>query len=299
MPFIKDNKNNCNRRWEDDISMNGNYITNMDELGETNNEIEIVHYNIPEKQEEKPKHVEKEPAFHTNGKIPIVRDPYEPKEYIYTKKEFEFKPGVTVLVGCNGCGKTTLLHQIKDYLKNKKVPVVSFDNLHDGGSNARAEAAAMNDFTFLATAAFSSEGENIVMNIGRLAQTLRPFIQTGESQNRGDRLCKAFARAVWGDQDEPEISNERWILLDAIDSGLSVDNIVDIKEYLFKTILEDAGDQVVVRIIISANEYEICRNEQCMDVHTGKYRTFKGYESYRKFILKSREIKNKRYHKDK
>ena len=92
-------------------------------------------------------------------------------------------------------------------------------------------------------------------------------------------------------------TNERWILLDAIDSGLSVDNIVDIKEYLFKTILEDAGDQVVVRIIISANEYEICRNEQCMDVHTGKYRTFKGYESYRKFILKSREIKDKRYGK--
>ena len=299
MPFIKDDKNNWNRRWEDDISMDGNYITNMDEFY-PDDEIETVHFNIPEKQEEEPKPVKKEPAFHTNGKIPIVRDPYEPKEYIYTKKEFEFKPGVTVLVGCNGCGKTTLLHQIKDYLKNKKVPVLSFDNLHDGGSNARSEAAAMNDFTFLATASFSSEGENIVMNVGRLAKNLRPFIQTGESQNRGDRLCKAFARAVWGDQEEPEVPNERWLLLDAIDSGLSVDNIVDIKELLFKTIIEDSESQgVVTRIIISANEYEICRNEQCMDVHTGKYRTFSGYESYRKFILKSRDIKNKRYEKSK
>lgn len=296
MPFIKDDKNNWNRRWEDDVSMDGNYITNMDEFY-PDDEIETVHFNIPEKQKEEPKPVEKEPAFHTNGKIPIVRDPYEPKEYIYTKKEFEFKPGVTVLVGCNGCGKTTLLHQIKDYLKSKKVPVVSFDNLHDGGSNARSEAAAMNDFTFLATASFSSEGENIVMNVGRLARTLRPFIQTGESQNRGDRLCKAFARAVWGDQEEPEVPNERWILLDAIDSGLSVDNIVDIKELLFKTILEDAGN-TTVRILVSANEYEICRNEQCMDVHTGKYRTFSGYESYRKFILKSRKVKDKRYNKD-
>ena len=295
MPFIKDSNSNWNSRWEDDISIDGNYITNMDELYNPDDEVEIVHYHIPENQEE-PKPVEKEPPFHTNGKIPVVRDPYEPKEYIYTKKEFEFKPGVTVLVGCNGCGKTTLLHQIKDYLKSKKVPVVSFDNLHDGGSNARSEAAAMNDFTFLATASFSSEGENIVMNIGRLAQTLRPFIQSGESQNRGDRLAKAFARAVWGDQDEPEVPNERWILLDAIDSGLSVDNIVDIKEYLFKTILEDAGN-TTIRILVSANEYEICRNEQCMDVHTGKYRTFKGYESYRNFILKSREIKNKRYEK--
>lgn len=297
MPFIKDDKNNWNHRWEDDISMDGNYITNIDELY-PNDEIETVHFNIPEKQEEKPKLVEKEPAFHTNGKITIVRDPYEPKEYLYTKKEFEFKPGVTVLVGCNGCGKTTLLHQIKDYLKSKKVPVLSFDNLHDGGSNARSEAAAMNDFTFLATASFSSEGENIVMNVGRLAKNLRPFIQTGESQNRGDRLCKAFARAVWGDQEEHEVPNERWLLLDAIDSGLSVDNIVDIKELLFKTIIEDSEAQgIKTFIIISANEFEMAREEQCMDVHTGKYRTFKGYESYRKFILKSRQIKDKRYSK--
>ena len=294
MPFIKDTKN-WNQRWDDDINYEGNGFTHIDEV-QFDDEVDIVKFDIPDKQEEEPKPVEKEPAFHTNGKIPIVRDPYEPKEYIYTKKEFEFKPGVTVLVGCNGCGKTTLLHQIKDYLKSKKVPVVSFDNLHDGGSNARSAAAAMNDFTFLATASFSSEGENIVMNVGRLAQTLRPFIQTGESQDRGDRLCKAFARAVWGDQEEPEVPNERWILLDAIDSGLSVDNIVDIKEYLFKTILEDA-ENTTVRILVSANEYEICRNEQCMDVHTGNYRTFSGYESYRKFILKSREIKNKRYDK--
>jgi energy-coupling factor transporter ATP-binding protein EcfA2 len=295
MPFIRNDKNNWNQRWDDDINYEGNGFTQIDEVM-VDDEIEIVKYNIPEKQKEEPKPVEKEPAFHTNGKIPIVRDPYEPKEYIYTKKEFEFKPGVTVLVGCNGCGKTTLLHQIKDYLKSKKVPVVSFDNLHDGGSNARSEAAAMNDFTFLATASFSSEGENIVMNVGRLARTLRTFIQTGESQNRGDRLCKAFARAVWGDQDEPEVPNERWILLDAIDSGLSVDNIVDIKELLFKTIIEDSEAQgIKTFLIVSANEYEICRNEQCMDVHTGKYRTFSGYESYRKFVLKSREIKNKRY----
>ena len=294
MPFIKETKN-WNQRWDDDVNYEGNGFTHIDEV-QFDDEVDIVKFDIPDKQEEEPKPFEKEPAFYTNGKIPIVRDPYEPKEYLYTKKEFEFKPGVTVFVGCNGCGKTTLLHQIKDYLKNKKVPVLSFDNLHDGGSNARSEAAAMNDFTFLATASFSSEGENIVMNVGRLAKNLRPFIQTGESQNRGDRLWKAFARAVWGEQEEPEVPNERWLLLDAIDSGLSVDNIVDIKELLFKTIIEDSESQgVVTRIIISANEYEICRNEQCMDVHTGKYRTFKGYESYRNFVLKSREIKNKRY----
>ena len=296
MPFIKDDRNNWNRRWEDDVSMDGNYITNIDELY-PDNEIETVHFDVPEKQEEEPKPVERQPAFNTDGKIPIVRDPYNPHEYIYTKKEFEFKPGVTVLVGCNGCGKSTLLRHMKEYLKSKKVPVISFDNLHDGGSNARSQAAAMNDFTFLATASCSSEGENIVMNMGRLAQTLRPFIQTGESQDRGDRLCKAFARAVWGEQEEPEVPDERWLLFDAIDSGLSVDNVVDIKELLFKTIIEDAGSTKIY-IVCACNEYELARGEQCLDTHTGKYVNLPDYEAYRKFVLNSRKIKDKRYAKN-
>lgn len=295
MPFIKDNKN-WNQRWEDDLSMDGNYITNMDELY-PNDEIETVHFNIPEKQEEEPKPVEKQPAFNTDGKIPIVRDPYNPREYIYTKKEFEFKPGVTVLVGCNGCGKSTLLRHMKEYLKSKHVPVISFDNLHDGGSNARAKAAYEGNFTLVATSATSSEGENIILGLNTLASNLRPFIQTGESQDRGDRLCKAFAKAVWGDQNEPEIPNERWLLFDAIDSGLSVDNVIDIKEYLFKTILEDAGDTKIY-IVCACNEYELASGEQCMDTHTGKYVNLRTYEAYKKFVLKSREIKDKRYNKN-
>ena len=295
MPFIKDDKNNWNRRWEDDVSIEGNYITNMDELY-PDDEIETVHFNIPEKQDEEPKPVEKQPAFNTDGNIPIVRDPYNPREYIYTKKEFEFKPGVTVLVGCNGCGKSTLLRHMKEYLKSKKVPVISFDNLHDGGSNARSLAAYEGDFTYMSTSCVSSEGENIILALGRIAQTLRPFIQTGESQDRSDRLVKAFAKAVWGDQNEPDIPNERWLLFDAIDSGLSVDNVIDVKEYLFKTILADAGDTKIY-IVCACNEYELANGEQCMDTHTGKYVNLRNYEAYKKFVLKSREIKDKRYGK--
>jgi hypothetical protein len=187
---------------------------------------------------------------------------------------------------------------MKNFLKDKKVPVVMFDNLHDGGSNARSLAAYEGDFALLSTGMTSSEGENILININRLASKLRPFIQTGESQDRSDRLVKAFAKAVWGDQNEPEVPNERWILLDAIDSGLSVDNVIDIKEYLFKTILEDAGDTKIY-IVCACNEYELASGEQCMDTHTGKYVNLRTYEAYKKFVLKSREIKDKRYSKSK
>ena len=215
---------------------------------------------------------------------------------LYKKGTITINEGITVLVGCNGSGKTTLLHQIKDRLKEEGIPVLSYDNLKEGGSRAVSSAGFYGDFNFMATAMASSEGENIVMNIGKLASNLRAFIKNGEIKGNSDALAKAFAKAMWGNNEgeEKEIPNERWLLLDAIDSGLSVDNIVELKEYLFKTILEDAGDTKVF-IVVSANEYEIARGENCFDVYNGKYVKFSNYERYRNFILKSRENKDKRY----
>lgn len=43
-------------------------------------------------------------------KFQLERDYYEEGLNLYKKKTIEIKPGVTVLVGCNGIGKTTLLH---------------------------------------------------------------------------------------------------------------------------------------------------------------------------------------------
>lgn len=105
-----------------------------------------------------------------------------------------------------------------------------------------------------------------------------------------------FSRvSVHGEEiEDKEIPKERWILLDAVDSGLSVDNIIDLKEQLFKTILEEYNFGNEIYILISANEYEMARDEQCFDVYNGKYITFKDYEEYRKFILESKKWKEQR-----
>lgn len=235
-------------------------------------------------------------------KFKVEKRYYDEDYNLYKKRSITINEGVTVLVGCNGSGKTTLLHQIKSQLKKENIPVVSFDNLHDGGSRGISAASFHGDFGFMATAMSSSEGENIILSISKLASTLRAFIQTGESQIDSDRFSRSFAKALWGDEnnkeeEKKEIPNERWILLDAVDSGLSVDNVVDLKECLFKTILEDNFDGSIY-IVISANEYELCREENCFDVYNGKYVKFSSYEKYRKFILKSREIKDQRWEKE-
>ena len=193
---------------------------------------------------------------------------------LYKKKTITINEGLTVLVGCNGSGKSTMLHQIEEQLKKENIPVMSFDNLKDGGSRAISSAGFFNDFDFMATALASSEGENIVLNIGKLASCLRAFIKRGEIAGRKDSFMNGILKAMREENGEEikEIPNERWLLLDAVDSGLSVDNIVEIKEGLFKTILEDAGD-CKVYILISANEYELARKENCFDVYNGKYLT--------------------------
>ena len=110
------------------------------------------------------------------------------------------------------------------------------------------------------------------------------------------KLARTMAALDGEEVEEPEIPNERWILLDAVDSGLSVDNIVDLKEQLFKTILEyNYGNEIY--IVISANEYEMARGEKCFDVYNGKYVKLNDYEEYRNLVLQSKEWKWQRSEK--
>lgn len=202
-------------------------------------------------------------------KFKIDNDHYGEGIKMYKKCTVEFKPGLTVLVGCNGAGKTTLLKQLYKKVQNENIPCVMFDNLHNGGSYARQKAVFCNDFQFVATSMCSSEGENILLNM------------------------QAFSNMIYRMFSNNPHDQEYWILADAIDSGLSIDNIVDLKDGLFKEIL-DIHKEKDVYIIVSANAYEMANGEQCFNVTTGKYVPIKSYDKYRSVVLKSREVKDTR-----
>ena len=199
----------------------------------------------------------------------IVKDYYEEEVYLYKKATVEFKPGMTVLVGCNGAGKTTLLHQIENRLKKEHIPCLYY-NCDKDGKNEVSKAAFYSNFEFIATAISSSEGENLVLNMGNTAQRIGKLVR------------------------ENPTSSEIWILLDAVDSGLSIDNVVGMKENLFNLVFETTEGKDIY-IVVSANAYEMCRGENCFDVINGKYLKFKDYEDYRDFVLKSAQEKEKRY----
>lgn len=224
--------------------------------------------------------------------IKTWRDPYDAGFSTCRKKQIEIQQGLTVLVGCNGSGKTTLLHNIKSELKKEDIPVFYYDNEKDGGNNSISESIFYGNLSFTATALCSSEGENISLNLSKIASKLRKFVETGDNGDRFNALAKTLA--LKDDNEENNVSNERWILLDAMDSGYSIDNVIEMKDF-FDLVIKDAKEfGIELYIMISSNEYELAHENKCFDVMEGKYIQFASYEDYKKFILRTREKKDKR-----
>ncbi len=233
-------------------------------------------------------------------KIKTWRDPYDSGFSLTRPTEIEINPGLTVLVGCNGAGKTTLLHNIQEEMKSQKIPCHKYDNLHDGGYGdiissvlGGYKSEYITDNMGLAVNMWTaSEGECIKLNLGRQSSLYKEFFTSGYYKNRSYQLSTIFDKT-----EEEIVTKQRVLLFDAVDSGLSVDSIIEIKN-LFELILKDAEKLgIELYLIISANEYELCRESQCFNVNAGKYLTFTDYEDYRNFIIKSRIKKEKRIEK--
>ena len=84
-----------------------------------------------------------------NREFTLIKDYYDDGIDIYKKKTILIKPGVTVLAGCNGIGKSTLLRQIKNILKKNNIPCIKYDNLTEGGEEARSKAGFLEIFSSL------------------------------------------------------------------------------------------------------------------------------------------------------
>jgi len=195
------------------------------------------------------------------------KDPVNAGYSVYKKRSAQIKPGITVLVGCNGSGKSTLLNIMKDILKKEDIPVFTYDNYRNGGLMG-LDIALEHNARLFATLAFSSEGERIVQNFGAYMRSFGDFVRRHQSDK------------------------EIWLILDAVESGLSIDNVRELKEF-FQFVLENEaqGDKSIF-IVVSTNTYEFCTGTQCYDVQNGKYIELKTYDEYCDFIMKSRELKD-------
>lgn len=221
----------------------------------------------------------------------IHKNPYDEKKNIYTKAHLELEPNnIYCFTGCNGSGKSTLIREITDnnlcnkaneikpdfyakafgelFAKNKKLYPIKYIRFDKKVEVSNSE----NDYFMNAMrVSFSSTGEGIMDRFGNILSVIGSVVR---------QLKK---------------DNTLFIFIDDADAGTSLDNISQIIDVLdlIKNDLEKK--EITYYIILTANSFELCRNYECIDVNTFAHKTFKRYETYKKYVLKSRERKNKRY----
>ena len=181
---------------------------------------------------------------------------------LYKKHTFTFEEGITCLIGKNGSGKSTLLKMINEVLEPENC--FYYDN-EDSEQNAKSNFAFNGDYTNLFRNMASSEGQNIRNNFNDICSNIRPYIFKIKQANKKQVV----------------------LLLDGLDSGISLDYIVGIKKDLFPLILQDCkANDLECYIIIAANTYEFCNGENCIRVSDAKSFKFENYEEFRKFYLR-------------
>ena len=181
--------------------------------------------------------------------------------------ELEIQPGFTALVGPNGAGKTTMLRQIKAFTQENNIDIWEYSNLHDGGAMAREKYQLLGDIRMLATSAVTSEGENVSMNFAYQVKMLGKAVMQAEKERK-----------------------ELIVLLDAIDSGLSIDRARELRSFLDFIGNENTAKGVRVYTIMAVNHFELAKQPaDCVNVRSGEHLIFSAYSDYAEFICSFNE----------
>jgi len=203
-------------------------------------------------------------------RIKIDQHPYDEDQKLFDTEYITLKPGINSLVGCNGSGKSTFINAfLIPYLEKHKIDYYSYNDRIHGGHTLMEEYTLKGNTNGLARMFISSEGERIVEGLGKTFSLLRYKIQ-----NSKDKFVLIF---------------------DAIDSGMSVDEIIEIREIINNTVIPDAESMdKELYIVIAANNYEWCKDVRNINIITGKELKINSYDDFRDIIQISRKYKDNR-----
>lgn len=223
----------------------------------------------------------------------LERCPYEKGDILFLKGSVEIPEGLTVITGCNGSGKSTLLYDIEEKFKdNDDWYIISYREKEDGRGNSMSSYLFTGDYRSIASVFSASEGEAVFRNYAnKVYHEIATFRDTKIISRHPEE--NALLRYKYIRMDK---AKNLLVILDGIDSGVSLDMTIDIKNFLH-TILEDLHTRIPefpVYILVSSNSWEFCEGERCLDARSLKFKEFSSYEEYRKYILDSRKKKDHR-----
>ena len=165
-------------------------------------------------------------------------------------------------------------------MKQRGTPFLKFDNLGEEGgeNNARGLLSGW-------------------LGGYKPHEDLEKGILLAFSSSEGEKIRAAVAQYAGSLMKELEKSagyGEFWFLADALDSGLSVDMIEDIKEYLFRPLMEAVPEDTDLYIIISSNSYEMSEGTECFSLEKMAYIPVRNYDTFKKAVMSSRRYKDNR-----
>lgn len=219
---------------------------------------------------------------------------YAEKSTLYKANKLTLQSNnVYCLVGCNGVGKSTILHQMihdNDNSLDKtaydlKTDYGLFINLYDEKNKNEYD-----DFYILInknTKLYTNEDERM------LNKLLGSFISTGE-QNVHSILPNIVKTIESLNTLEKLESKNLYIMIDDLDVGVSIDVLIELAKIIDKLELKLKKLNVNYYIVITANSYELARRFKCIDVINMKEISFKDYDDYVNYVSETRKYKDTR-----
>ena len=232
----------------------------------------------------------------------IVRDPYYDEDYLFDKDTLTLTDKVTVFVGPNGYGKTTLTKAIKEGLKRQG----AFDfanntherNLSRGFRNAfTPDSKDTNDAATIGFMAYDSHADDhsnsissALANDNFMLFALRK--ESSEGENNLYSLTELFNNAGAVAKEHPNLE-QLVLFVDGIDSGLSVDMIDLIVRTLDIKIkqVESLNPDLEVAMVFTTNNYEMTRNLPTFDPTSFEPVSYDSYEDFRTDMLAKSTLK--------
>lgn len=201
----------------------------------------------------------------------------------YTNNEsipisYTFKPGVTALIGSNGSGKSTVLRQIHSLFHSGSWSKISYNdnirglyssyyynNEHEQKYRKQSWLEEFNDGTQRLARTFeNSEGQNMWDFLYYQMQDIGKAVNV--AKNTGKKGI--------------------FLLFDAMDSGLSLDKLYELKSQVFDFIIHTERDvDLEVYIVCSTNSYEFVKGYDCIDVTNQKHISFNTFEEYEQYFI--------------